>query len=194
MIEAFYGANGMPTGILIDQLGTYLVLSTVGIVLICLYAEGAVTRSEIVKRIVTFPPLIALVIAVALLPVSYPPLLSSVLARLGGTLAPLALVSVGLQLHPGELAGKRELLAMGLGFKLIVAPLLILVLYAGLIGLRGRTTEVTLFEAAMPPQIGGSIVAIQYGLDARLISLMVGIGTVAAFLTLPAWWRAFEFL
>jgi malate permease and related proteins len=68
MIEAFYGANGMPTGILIDQLGTYLVLSTVGIVLICLYSEGAVTRSEIVKRIMTFPPLIALVVAVALLP------------------------------------------------------------------------------------------------------------------------------
>jgi predicted permease len=61
-------------------LGTYLVLSTVGIVLICLYAEGAVTRSEIVKRIVTFPPLIALVVAVALLPVPYPPVLSSVLA------------------------------------------------------------------------------------------------------------------
>jgi malate permease and related proteins len=185
----------MPTGILIDQLGTYLVLSTVGIVLICLYSEGAVTRSEIVKRIVTFPPLIALVVAVALLPVPYPPVLSSVLARLGGTLAPLALVSVGLRLHPRELAGRRELLAMGLGYKLIVAPLLILVLYAGLIGLRGRTTEVTLlFEAAMPPQIGGSIVAIQYGLDARLISLMVGIGAVAAFLTLPVWWRAFEFL
>ena len=93
-----------------------------------------------------------------------------------------------------ELAGRRELLATGLGDKLVVAPLLILVLSAGLIGLRGRTTEVTLFEAAMPPQIGCSIVAIQYGLDARLISLMVGIGTVAAFLTLPAWWRAFEFL
>jgi malate permease and related proteins len=77
--------------------------------------------------------------------------LSSVLARLGGTLAPLALVSVGLQLHPGEVAGRRNRLAMGLGYKLIVAPLLILVLYAGLISLRGRTTEVTLFGAAMPP-------------------------------------------
>src|ERR1700677_1338213 len=64
-----------------------------------------------------------------------------------------------------ELAGRRELLATGLGDKLVVAPLLILVLYAGLIDLRGRTAEITLFEAAMPPQVGGSIVAIQYGLD-----------------------------
>jgi malate permease and related proteins len=191
MIESFYGASGMPTGILIDQLGTYLVLSTVGIVLICVYSEGAFTRSDILKRIATFPPLIALIVAVALIPVSYPPLVASVLSRLGGTLAPLALVSVGLQLRLGELSGNRSLLAMGLGYKLVLAPLLILALYAGLIGLRGQTTEVTLFEAAMPPQLGGSIVAIQYGLDAKLISLMVGVGTVAAFLTLPAWSRAF---
>jgi malate permease and related proteins len=191
MIESFYGPSGMPTGILIDQLGTYLVLSTVGIVVICAYSDGAVTRSDIVNRIATFPPLIALIVALALIPVRYPPLIASVLSRIGGTLAPLALVSVGLQLRLGELSGKSGLLAMRLGYKLVLAPLLILALYAGLIGLRGRTTEVTLFEAAMPPQLGGSIVAIQYGLDAKLISLMVGIGTVAAFLTLPAWSWAF---
>jgi hypothetical protein len=42
----------------------------------------------------------------------------------------------------------------------------------------GRTTEVTIFEAAMPPQIGGSIVAIQFGLDAQPISLMIGVRAV----------------
>jgi malate permease and related proteins len=191
MIETFYGASGMPTGILIDQLGTYLVLSTVGIVLISLYSEGAVTRADIARRILTFPPLIALVVAVALIPASYPPLLTSVSSRLGGTVAPLALVSVGLQLRLGELSGNLGLLAMGLGYKLLLAPLMILALYAGMIGLRGPTTEVTMFEAAMPPMLGGSIVAIQYGLNAKLISLMVGVGTVAAFLTLPAWSWAF---
>ena len=194
MIESFYGAGGMPTGILIDQLGTYLVLSTVGIVLISVYAEGAVTRADIARRILTFPPLIALVVAVALIPVQYPPLLTSVLSRLGGTVAPLALVSVGLQLRLGELSGNLGLLAMGLGYKLLLAPLMILALYAGMIGLRGQTTEVTMFEAAMPPMLGGSIVAIQYGLNAKLISLMVGVGTVAAFLTLPAWSWAFALL
>lgn len=193
MIESFYGASGMPTGILIDQLGTYLALSTVGIVLISVYAEGAVTRAYIAKRILTFPPLIALVLAVALIPVSYPPLLTSVLSRLGGTVAPLALVSVGMQLRLGELSGNLGLLAMGLGYKLVLAPLMILALYAGMIGLRGPTTEVTMFEAAMPPMLGGSIVAIQYGLNPKLISLMVGVGTAAAFLTLPAWTRAFAF-
>jgi hypothetical protein len=50
---------------------------------------------------------------------------------------------------------------MGLGYKLAPEPLLILVVRTGLIGLRVRTTEVTSFEAATPPQSGGSIFTIQ---------------------------------
>lgn len=192
MIESFYGPSGMPIGIMIDQLGTYLVLSTVGILLICFYAEGAVTTREIARRIMTFPPLIALVVAIALMPVTYPMWATSVLVRLGSTLAPLALVSVGLQLRLGALRGNRGPLAMGLGFKLVLAPALMVLVYVGAIGLRGPMTQVTLFEAAMAPQIGGSIVAIQYGLDAPLISLLVGIGTVLSFITLPIWYQIFS--
>ena len=44
----------------------------------------------------------------------------------------------------------------------------------------------------MAPQIGASIVAVQYGLNASLISLMVGIGTVLSFVTLPLWWQLFQ--
>ena len=191
MIESFYGAGGMPIGIMIDQLGTYLVLSTVGILMICFYADAVVTRREIMVRIATFPPLIALVVAVMLMPITYPAWAVSVLGRLGGTVAPLALVSVGLQLRLGALGGNRGALAMGLGYKLVLGPLLMALVYVGLMGLRGPTTQITLFEAAMAPQIGGSIVAIQYGLNAQLISLMVGVGTVLSFVTLPLWWNAF---
>ena len=191
MIEAFYGPGGMPTGIVIDQLGTYLVLSTIGIMLICFYSEGTISGREIARRIATFPPLIALGVAILLMPVDYPAWASSVLSRLGGTLAPLALVSVGLQLRLGALPGNRAPLAMGLGYKLVLGPLLMLLLYVGGMGLRGPTTQVTLFEAAMAPQIGGSIVAIQYGLNAPLISLMVVVGTVLSFITLPLWWHIF---
>jgi len=194
MIETFYGASGMPVGILIDHLGSYLALSTVGIALISAYGQGAVTRLDIVPRILTFPPMIALLLAVALVPVGYPAVVSGVLGRLAGTLAPLALISVGLQLRLAEFGGRRGLIAIGLGYKLVLAPLVIMVVYAGLIGLRGHAAQVTLFEAAMPPMLGGSIVAIQYGLDAKLISLMVGLGTVAAFVTMPAWASAFAFV
>lgn len=192
MIEAFYGAKWMPVGIIVDQLGTYLVLSTIGILVICLYSEGAVTGREIAKRLVTFPPLIALLFAILLAPVAYPTWLTSTLTRLGGTLAPLALLSVGLQLRLSALRGNGGLLAAGLGYKLLLAPVVAAAVLVGVLGLRGPATDVTLFEAGMAPQIGGSIVAMQYGLDAKLITLMVSVGTIVSFATLPGWWYMFH--
>src|SRR5882672_7256488 len=67
MIEAFFGASSMATGILIDQLGTYLVLSTVGIAVAAIYSSGSSTVMDVAKRIVFFPPLLALVVAFVLM-------------------------------------------------------------------------------------------------------------------------------
>ena len=192
MIESFYGSRYMAIGLLIDQLGTYLVLSTLGIAIACFCSRGNASASEVARRIATFPPLIALVLALLLQPVAYPPLVTEVLTRLGGTLAPLALVSVGLQLRLGVLRGRSAPLACGLSVKLLLAPLVLALVYVKLLGASGTVAHVTLFEAAMGPQIGGAIVATQYGLDPPLVTLMVGIGSVAAFLTLPLWWYALQ--
>ena len=127
MIESFYGARYMAIGLLIDQLGTYLVLSTLGIAIACLCSRGSASMSEVARRIATFPPLIALVVALVLAPVAYPPIVSEILTRLGGTLAPLALVSVGLQLRLGVLRGRYTPVACGLSVKLLVAPLVLAV-------------------------------------------------------------------
>ena len=40
---------------------------------------------------------------------------------------------------------------MGIGYRLVLGPLLILMLYAVGFSHRGTTTQVTLFEAAMAP-------------------------------------------
>ena len=188
MIETFYGPQGLSTGIIIDQLGTYLVLGTLGIVAACVYSSNTASGRSIALRIVTFPPLIALVIALAVSSVDYPIWLSALLRRLGDTLAPLALVSVGLQLRPDQFAGNRMSLGLGLAFKLVLGPAAIAMLYFGLLRLDGETTRITIFEAAMGPQIGGAIVAIQYGLNPTLITLMVGVGIILSFFTLPLWW------
>jgi len=166
MIETFYGREGMAIGILIDQFGTYLVLSTLGIVVASIYSTGATSAREIVKRIVTFPPFLALLLAVVLMRLDYPAWFSDVLRRLGDTLSPLALVSVGLQLRLGQLQGNRLSLALGLAFKLLLAPLALALLYVGLLGATGRIVQITLFEAAMGPQIGGAIVGMQIPIEA----------------------------
>jgi predicted permease len=188
MIETFYGGEGLSTGIIADQLGSFLTLSTLGIVTANLYSSGTSSASAILRRILLFPPFIALVVSVALTPVDYPPWLSAVLKRLGDTLAPLALVSVGFQLRLRQLAGNGRNLALGLVFKLLLAPLALYLLLVGLLGAKGLVAQVTLFEAAMPPMITAAIVASDHDLDPPLANLMVAVGLILSFFTLTAWW------
>jgi predicted permease len=188
MIAAYYGRQGMATGIIIDQTGSFLVLSTLAIIVAGIYSSGRPTAASIVRSILRFPPFIALAVALLLLPVVYPEWLVVVLKRLGDTLAPMALLSVGLQLRLGHLAGNGQKLAIGLSFKLLLVPLLIFLLYVPLLGAHGQAIQVTLFEAAMPPMIAASIIAQEHDLDPNLATLMVAVGLPLSFLTLSGWW------
>ena len=190
MVEAFYGKEGLATAIIADQLGSFFVLSVLGITVAGIYSSGRPTAAEIVKRIALFPPFIALLIALLLIPVEYAEWFAVLLKRLGDTLAPLALLSVGMQLRLGHFAEHKRNLALGLGFKLVLAPLAIYLLYVQLFGAHGQTIQVTLFEAAMPPMITAAIVATEHDLDPQLANLMVAAGLVVSFVTLTGWWWA----
>jgi predicted permease len=190
MIQTFYGADWLGLGILIDQVGSYFVLSTLGILVASWYSAGhGVEARTILRKILLFTPFQAFVLALLLIPVAYPDWLDALFKQLGATLVPIALVSVGYQLHLSQVRGKALPLGVGLAFKLLLAPALILLLFAGLLGDRGEALQVTVFEAAMPPMIGASIVAMDHELDPPLLTLMVGIGIPLAFLTLPLWHR-----
>ncbi|ADE12437.1 AEC family transporter [Sideroxydans lithotrophicus] len=188
MVEAFYGHAGIPTAIIVDQLGSFFALSVLGITVAGIYSSGRPTAAEIVKRIVLFPPFIALVIALLLIPVEYAGWATVILKRLSDTLAPLALLSVGLQLRLGHVAEHKRNLALGLVFKLVLAPLVIYLLYVQVLGAHGQAMQVTLFEAAMPPMIAAAIVANEHDLDPPLVNVMVAVGIIISFFTLGAWW------
>ena len=188
MIEAYYGHQGLATGIIVDQLGSFLVLSTLGITFAGIYSTGRPGIAEMARRIFLFPPFIALVIALLLIPAVYPEWFTVVLKRLGDTLAPLALLSVGFQLRLGHLAGNVRNLTLGLVFKLLLIPLVMYLLYVPLLGAHGQAIQVTLFESAMPPMITAAILATEHDLDPPLATLMVAVGLVISFFTLTGWW------
>lgn len=188
MIVAFYGPSSLPIGIVIDQLGSFIVLSTLGITVAGIYSSGRPSIAEIVKRIAMFPPFVSLLIALLLIPFGYADWFTAMLKRLGDTLAPLALLSVGLQLRLGHVAEHKRNLALGLLFKLLLGPLLIYLLYVQLFGARGQPIQVTIFEAAMPPMITAAIIAAEHDLDPQLGNLMVALGLIISFFTLAGWW------
>jgi predicted permease len=188
MVEAFYGKSGIATAIIVDQLGSFFALSVLGITVAGIYSSGRPTAAEIAKRIVLFPPFIALVVSLLLIPVEYADWFTALLKRLGDTLAPMALLSVGMQLRLGHIAEHKRNLAIGLAFKLVLAPLAIYLLYVQLLGAHGQAIQVTLFEAAMPPMITAAIVATEHDLDPELANVMVAVGIILSFFTLSAWW------
>lgn len=188
MIEAFYGKGALAVGIIADQLGSFMVLSTLGIIVAACYAGTGASARDIGKRVFLFPPFLALLLALTLRQAVYPDWLIATFNRLGDTLAPLALVSVGFQLRLGHLAGNGRKLALGLVFKLLLAPLVLFFLFVPLLGARGMTAQVTLFEAAMPPMITAAIIAIEHDLDPDLANLMVALGIMLSFFTLTGWW------
>jgi malate permease and related proteins len=188
MIEALHGRDGLGLGLMIDQLGTSLALSTLGIAAAALYAtEGRIAPRDMARRIVSFPPLIALVAALLLSPLPFPPAINEALERVGATLAPLALLSAGLQLRFDALREHARLLGLGLGYKLLVCPALVVALLWAANAAPSMASRVSVIEAAMPPMISAAVVATQSNLSPRLLSMMVGLGIPLGLLTAPGW-------
>lgn len=189
MIEAFFGAEYMGVGMLVDQAGTFVALAIPGIILAAKVSGQDVDGKTLAKKVLLFPPFIAIALGFALQPVVYPEWLSDLLSRLGSTLTPLALLSVGMTLRFREIRGNGKELTIGLGYKMILAPALIYLLYIGVLGQTDMVTKVTVFEAAMGPMITGGIIAMTYGLNSGLAASLLGVGIPLSFLTLPIWYE-----
>jgi len=180
-----YGQNGLTLAVVADQLGAFPVLASAGIVVASLYAGRAPEPAQIVRRIATFPAFVALLVGLGVgLLGGWPGVLDGVFAPLGATLTPLALFSVGLQfkLHPGE----RQLAAagLGLGWKLLLAPLACWLL-GTVSGVHGLVLTVGVLQAAMAPMVSATILADEYGLDPPLANTMLGAGIVLCLLSVP---------
>ena len=187
MIEGYYGKQFLGIGIIADQLGSFMVLSTLGILVATLHSSGEVTPRQMARKILLFPPFQALILALLLRPLVFPEWSSQILQKLGSTLTPLALVSVGFQLQFGGLRQELKPLAAGLTYKLLLGPALIFLFYSGIIGATGTVTQVTIFEAAMAPMITAGIIAIDHDLRPQLVGMLVGIGIPLSFITLHLW-------
>ncbi len=194
MIEAYLGRDGLPLGIVVDQLGSYLALSTLGLLLAARYAGEPVSVRVMLRRLATFPPLLALALALALRPLPMPEPLYVLLARIGDTVAPVALVAVGLQLRLDSVRARLRALSLGLAYKLVVGPAVVASLCLALWDPATPAAElaraVVIFESAMGPMIGAAVIAHQFRLDGALAGLMVGLGIPLSLLTAPLWLAA----
>lgn len=191
IIQALYGEGGIETIIMIDQPGGFVALTTLGVLIANIYSDKhSISVAGIFKNILKFPPFIAFAIGIVLkvMGVAVPVDVTTILKNLSALVVPLALISVGMQLQLDFKSTYWKYIWMGLGFKLLLFPAIIFVLYFILFKQSGQAIEITLIEAAMAPMITAGIIAASYDLKPRFCSMILSVGIFASFITIPFWY------
>jgi malate permease and related proteins len=153
-----------------DLCGSYLAVSTVGIAIASLASSSRFNWRAVAKRIATFPPFLAILIAFATNHLDRPIWLTEVIDVLAQTLTPLAMAAVGYALRLDRVAGRVGPLCVGLGYRLLLAPLALVLMYLGLDQASDPVAKVAMLEMAMPPMLGASIIAMEHDLEPDLIA------------------------
>ncbi|HEU4662465.1 MAG TPA: AEC family transporter [Dokdonella sp.] len=186
LIPALAGSGALRYAVVYDQFGSFLILSTFGLVVLGLYGGERPTLRSIARRIATFPPFIALVVALVLMPENYPDAVAKPLQLLADCLLPLVALASGMQLRLRVPRHHLGAFAYGLVAKLLLMPLLALGLCAAF-GLDGDLRAAAVYETAMPPMITAGALLSLAGLAPELAAALVGFGIVASMATLPLW-------
>ncbi|MDP2313540.1 MAG: AEC family transporter [Pseudomonadota bacterium] len=185
LLEVLVGPEALPVAVPLDQLGSFLLVCTLAPIVGSRFAGQSFSPGGLVRRMVSFPALWAVVIALLLRDVAWPAPVEGALGRIAATLSPVALVAVGAQLRWPPPTAARPM-AVGLLYKLALAPLLVWAwMRAG--GETGLGARVAVLEGAMAPMVTGAVLAQTYGLRPDLAGALLGVGVPLSFLTVWVW-------
>lgn len=184
LIGALVGEEAVPLAAVYDQLGSFLLLSLIAPAAIGAATTGRrPTLSELLRRVVLFPPFLALLLALAPLPL--PEFVQPLLLATSTSLVPIAMFAVGFKLRiaPPHPVG---LFAWGLFLKLIVFPAASLGLCLAL-GAPREVLVVAVLETGMPTMISAGALLMAYEIRSELVAAFVGWGLLASLVTVPTW-------
>ncbi len=181
ILQALRGDEALPYVLLYDQFGSFLILSLYGAAVAARYESGALHPRLIIKKMLLFPPMLALLFALGVGSVDAS--LQPYIERLSQTLIPLALISVGFSLRFGEGVPWR-VFAGASTVKLLLLPAIALAIITPF-DPAPLVRDTIILEAAMPPMITAGALAIASGFAPALSAALVGYGLLLSLLSLP---------
>lgn len=190
VIEGLYGKAGLPTALLIDQGGSFLIVSSLSILVGSLYGNHSESLAKVPMKILKFPPFAFLVgtLLMSLFELKTPEFLIPLLQLVGKTMPPMALLAIGLKFSVDMDSLASRFFWYGLGYRLILAPAVVWLIYRNWLPADSLDLKVTVLESGMAPMITGSIVAMQFGLNPKLASLLSGLGMPISAGSLVVWY------
>jgi len=191
ILTYFYGEASIRYAIFVDQPGSFLILSTFGILIATYYSAADFGWKAIIEKLLKFPPFIVFLFALFIPKLFITGKTYTLLSILGKFMIPFAMLSLGLQFKLSLTDIPWKKMSGGLIYKLAIAPAIIYGLFFLFFGQRSELSAVSVLECAMPPMITSSILAADHDLDAELANVFPTLGILFSIPTLFYWkWLA----
>jgi predicted permease len=182
---ALLGDRAVPEAVFYDVFGTVFALVLVGLFVAQHFgAADDVDRVNPLREILTFPAVVALVVALALRPVAMPFVVSRGIDLCASLVAPLIMLAVGISLRPGAVRGYATALGTQAALKLLVAPAIALGFGLLIVG-REPALRAVVLEASMPAMMLTLPIGGRFELDTDYIASAIFVSTAAAAITVP---------
>lgn len=187
IVPAFISEDALRYAVVFDQLGSFFAVSTVGVVVIAAVAGTTrPTSRQLATKVATFPPLVALVAGVTVMPQDPGADVDKALGMLAAALLPTMALAVGLRVRLAIARADRAPLAAVLVGKLIVMPAIAFGCVR-FFDVGGDIGAVVVIEAGMPVMITvGALLAFNQ-IRKELAASMVALSLLLSMVTLPLW-------
>jgi predicted permease len=190
VIESLYGKEGLAIALLIDQGGSFLLVSSLSILVGSLYGDHSESLRKVPIKILKFPPFGFLIgtLIMGILNIPTPEKIIPLLQLIGKTMPPMALLVIGLRFSVDLQSITSRFFWYGIIYRLIFAPAMVWLVYSLFLERNSLEFKVTVLESGMAPMITGSIIAIQFGLQPKLATLLSGLGMPISAISIAIWY------
>lgn len=187
ILTQLYDASAIQYAIFVDQPGSFLIMSTLGVLVANYASTGNINIKIIFKKLFSFPPFICFIIALFLPKNTIPTNVDFYLKAVGSLMIPLAMLSLGMQFKLNFKTIPWKKFLIGVSYKLVIAPLIIYILFILILQQDTFANRISVIECAMPPMITSSIIASEHGLDEDLAAVLPTLGILCSLPTLLVW-------
>ena len=183
-IDAFYGQDYIVYGVIYDIFGSFLLLVSVGMIIITWGSGRKNSILNISKSIFLFPPMIIFFITIFAKNFEVPKFIIYTSQNLGSTLVPIAMIAIGMKLELKHIFSRLHIVIVAVVLKMLIVPIIILFTFKYFYGVDETWVKVTLIEVAMPPMTMAAVLAIKGGLDEKIAINSLVLGVIVSLFTI----------
>lgn len=196
LVSTYYGDEFLKVAIVSDQV-TFFTLSLFGVLLAAgsrnIFADDKTKYIYIAKRLFTFPPFIACLVALVCHDYLKFDALNQLFSSFASTVSPMALFSIGLQLNFKRISSELNALYVGILVKLFLIPIISVLLFYFL-DLKDDFFRVSVFEMSMPCLVASSIIVEKFGLNVKFANTLIGFSIIIGLMLSYLWYSVINTL